>query len=251
MSRRTACRRAAHGCHGLVLLAVVRSRLAAIAVTTLLASPICTFARPATQPAVDDATLAAIDAKAGAIRDLTADFTQQKFSPLLRDPITTHGTIASKGDAMLWQSNEPEPTRTRVDTSRLQIYYANRNTVEDYPIAGKLGSLAASPLPRLSALRERFTITATDEDGLDGPPRVASPVMLRLDPKEADVKQYVDHVCVLLDASRGLVVAFELTDPDGERTVIHFANLKTNVGLADDALKLNAPANAEIVKPLG
>lgn len=210
-----------------------------------------TNAQPATRPAVDEAKLAAIDAKAGAIRDLTADFAQEKFSPLLRDPIQSSGTIRSKGSAQLWETSQPEPTRTRVDPERLQIFYVDRNTVEDYPIAGKLGSLAASPLPRLATLRERFTITADNGEGLQGSTEVADPVALLLIPKEADVKQYVGQVRVLLDGERGLLVAFELTDPDDERTLIRFTNLKTDSNLSDDALKLNAPAGATVVKPLG
>ena len=210
-------------------------------------------APPTTVPADDAAfaaRLTAIDAKGASVADLTADFVQQKYSALLRDPIITRGTVRARGSAMLWQSEQPEPTRTRVDTQRLRIFYVKQNVVEEYPIAGKLGTLAASPLPRLATLREQFKIAPDAGDGLPKPADVTDAVALRLDPATDDAKQYLDHVRVLLDASRGLVVAFEVTDPDGERTTIAFSNLRLNANLSDADLELNAPANVKVVKPL-
>jgi hypothetical protein len=210
----------------------------------LLMAGICVAAAPATAPSTAPALadeLVRIDSVASKVEDLTADFEQRKYSPLLRDPLITRGTIRAKGAALIWRSEEPEVTRTRVTLDRLQIFYARQNVVEEYPIAGKLGALAASPLPRLATLRERFTITRDAGDNFaaaEGGDRLT----LRLDPIDAEVKQYVGHIRVLLDMARGLVLSFEMVDPDGERTTISFT--------PDAELELGAPKDAKFVKPL-
>ena len=137
-----------------------------------------------------------------------------------------------------------------VTPSRMQIYYVKQNVIEDYPIVGKLGSLAASPLPRLASLQEQFTITRDDGTGLPGADDRTTTLVTRLVPTAADVRQYVDHIRVRLDPDRGIVTAFEMVDPDGERTTITFSNIRTNTGLADKSLELDAPRDAKIVKPL-
>jgi hypothetical protein len=39
-------------------------------------------------------------------------------------------------------------------------------------------------------------------------------------------------------------------DSDGDRTLISFSNVKTNVGLADAALRIAAPADVKVTRPL-
>ena len=53
--------------------------------------------------------------------------------------------------------------------------------------------------------------------------------------------QHVEQVRVLLDAQRGLIIRLEMRDSDGDRTLISFSNVKTNVGLKDADLELHAP----------
>lgn len=204
---------------------------------------------PTSKPSID-AELEAIDAKVANVNDLVAHFEQRKYSALLTEPLVTTGEVRSKASTMLWLGETPEPTRMRVTLERMQIYYVKQKLVEDYPIVGKLGSLAASPLPRLAALRERFTIESDDGAGLDIPSDNTAPRTFKLTPFEDEVKQYVDHIRVLLDASRGLVSVFELVDPDGERTTISFSNVRVNGGIDDPSLDLGAPRDVKIVKPL-
>jgi hypothetical protein len=231
-----------------------------ILVTILSALPALTVAQaPATQPSattapVDadfEAQLAAIDARALAHKDLTADFVQEKHSPLLRKPIISRGTVLAKGASALWVTTEPEPSRMSVDPQWLRLHYPKQKIIEEYPIGGQLGMLAASPLPALAAIRKNFTLTPDTGEGLNPAEPVANETKaLRLEPVEA-LRGTVGHVRVLLDVSRGLVLAFEVTDPDGERTLVRFSNLRTDTGLPDNALTLSAPAGTKVVRPVG
>jgi outer membrane lipoprotein-sorting protein len=219
---------------------------ALIAILAMIASA---QTAPTSRPSID-AQLEAIDAKSSQVKDLTAHFEQRKYSALLVKPLVTTGEVRSKASTMLWIGEAPESTRMRVTLERMQIYYVKQKLVEDYPIVGKLGSLAASPLPRLEALRERFLIESDAGEGFDVSADNAEPVAFKLTPREDEVKQYVGHIRVLLDASRGLVSTFELVDPDGERTTIAFTDVRVNGGIDDASLELGAPRDVKVVKPL-
>ena len=221
---------------------------------------IASFARadsPATLPAspptgVDAALWArmmAVDSKAGKIVDLTADFEQQKFTQLLKKPMISSGTVHAKGTAMLWDTRTPEPTIMRVDESEVRIYYPRQKTVEIYPLAGQLSSLAASPLPRLAVLLPHFAFAkGTAKDF--GQEERADQLVIHLTPTEASLKEHVDSVTVLIDTGRGFILAFQLVDSDGERTLIRFNNVKTNANIEDARLNLKLPADVKTVRPL-
>ena len=215
-------------------------------------------AGPATAPSTSmaaslDAALDGVDAKAAAHRDLVASFVQEKRSPLLQKPIVTRGVIHARGDVQLWASTSPQPTRMRIDPTRLSIYYERQRTVEEFPIQSQLGAIASSPLPRLAALRERFAIAVDAGPRLDGATSSSSSsgtLQLRLVPTDVAIQPYVDHVRVLLDSDRGLVRVFEVVDPDGETTRVTFDDVKTDTNFADAALALDAPADAKVSRPL-
>jgi outer membrane lipoprotein-sorting protein len=205
---------------------------------------------PTTSPAQAalDKQLEAIDARAGAHRDLLGEFTQEKRSPLLQKPMVTRGVFYARGDVMVWQTRGPEPTRMRVDTATIQIFYPSQKVVEQYPVQGKLAAMAASPLPRLAVLRKQFAIRWDDGPPLsDGGNQF---VQFRLDPLDPEVGQYVGKVRVLLDDARGLVRVFEITDPDGEVTKIAFDSLKTDTNFPAAELELNAPPGTKVLRPL-
>ena len=208
---------------------------------------------PATAPAGINAALwsrmIAADAKAESITDLTADFEQQKFTPLLKKPMVSTGSVRSKGAAMLWDTRSPEPTLMRVDEQEVRIFYPKQKTVEIYPIGGQLGTLAASPLPRLAALLPHFQFAAASA-GVFGQKENADRLIIAMKPTEAELREHLDSVTVMIDVDHGYILAFELIDSDGERTVIHFTNVKTNTHLEKDQLNLKLPADVKTVRPL-
>jgi outer membrane lipoprotein-sorting protein len=190
-----------------------------------------------------DALLEAIDRKAADITDLTAAFEQEKHSPLLKKPLVSKGSVRARGSAMHWTTDSPRRTVMRVDAKSLQILYVDDKVLEVYPVEGKLAQLAASPLPRLSLLREQFTIEKIDE--------ADDSLTLTLTPRDEKLKAHVDVVVVTIDRASAVIRSFNLTDPDGERTVIRFFDHKTNAGLDDASLELKPPEGTKIVHPLG
>jgi len=223
----------------------------------LLLTPFCLAASPATLPSAPpggiDASLwqrmKSIDAKAEAIEDLTADFEQQKFTPLLKKPLVSKGAVAARGPVMLWDTRSPEPTLMRVDENQLTLYYPNQKTAEVYPLEGQLAAMCSSPVPRLSLLLQHFKFAPAAAKDL-GEPEEPGRLALRLTPTDDAIREHVDNVCVLLDTNRGFILVFQLVDSDGERTVIRFSDVKVNTKLDDARLRLTLPAGVKTVHPL-
>jgi len=227
-----------------------------VAVALWLILPILLAAdAPTSRPAnIDPAAwqrMLDIDARAGKIEDLTADFEQQKFTAMLKKPLVSAGIVAVRGSSMLWDTRKPEPSMLQIDTKEVRIYYPAQKTIELYQIQQKLGQLAASPLPRLAVLREHFSfepIPAAELGEKDDSARKFFAV--RMTPIDPELREHVEAVRVLLDAERGLIIRLEMRDSDGDRTLISFSNVKTNVGLKDGDLRIAAPADVKITRPL-
>jgi len=194
------------------------------------------------------AELTEIDARAGKIKTLSADFEQQKFTALLAKPLVSAGRVAISGPRMRWDTRRPEPSVMAIDAHEAKLFYPAQKTLEVYPIDERLGQLAASPLPRLEVLRTRFSFeripVAELKPGADGKAFVA----LKLTPIEAEIRQHVEAVRVLLDVSAGYIVRAEMTDADGDRTVLSFSNVQLNADVGD--LALNVPPGTRVTRPL-
>jgi outer membrane lipoprotein-sorting protein len=229
-------------------------RLVATSLILLTAIRAGAQSSPASAPAAIDRALLSqlteIDKKAAAISDLRADFEQRKFTALLKKPLVSTGKLRIKGASMLWDTTAPEPTLMRIDDKEVRLYYPRQATLEIYPIDQRLASLAASPLPRLETLRRHFSIERAGASQLKADPKHASLVPLKLSPIEASLREHVDQVLVLLDASQGLILRAEVTDADGDRTAIDFSNIRLNTNLPEAEVRLEVPPNTRIVRPL-
>jgi outer membrane lipoprotein-sorting protein len=234
-----------------------RCRLVILAFAVLLPRIICRAAGPSTLPAaappgIDTPLwerMKEIDGKVGRISDLTASFEQQKFTALLKRPLVSRGTVTAKGAAMLWDTRAPEPTVMRVDAKEVTLFYPKQKVVEVYPLAGQLSAVAASPLPRLAVLLEHFRFSPAPTTDL-GQPHEPGLLAFRLVPVDEAIREHVDNVTVLIDANRGFIRSFQLIDTDGERTLIHFKDVKINSGIEDARLELRIPAGVKTVRPL-
>ncbi len=211
-----------------------------------------TSSSPSSQP-VDEklwAEMAAIDARAGKIADVRADFEQRKFTPLLKKPLISSGRVLGKGTATIWITEKPEPTKMLVDAKEIRIYYPKQGVMEIYPIEGQLGALASSPLPRLEVLKRFFAFERTAAASLDPSASDDRFLALRMPPIVAALREYVVEVKVLLNRETGFIERAENVDADGDRTVLTFLNVRVDTGMKDEEMRMDMPAGTRIVKPL-
>lgn len=202
------------------------------------------------QPRPIPAELAELDTRIAEIADLQADFEQRKHTPLLKQPLTSRGTVLVRADRVRWDTLSPRRSSMVTRTGEIRIYYPDERVVEVYPLHGDLRELVGSPLPRLPSLGGRFDIRIIDPasvGGAAGPGHVAAELL----PRTADLKEVVASVRVLLDPSVPCVVRAVMTDPDGERTEIEFKNVRVNKNVQESALELRVPDGTREVHPLG
>ncbi len=197
-----------------------------------------------------EARLQAIDSHVADIKDVTAAFEERKFTALLKEPLRSTGRVRIKGSRSRWDTLEPHRTTMTVDLAEIRIYYPSRGTLEVYELGDKLNWLAVSPLPRLATLQERFVFEPLSATTIDQRFAGAAYIGLRLRPKDEGLQKYLDHVDVVLDEASAFVVHTEMTDPDGERTVLTFNDVRADTGLSDQDVALTVPQGTQIVRPL-
>ncbi len=210
-----------------------------------------THSQPETlsQPQSLDARLEAIDARAAEVRDLTADYEQSKKTPMLKKPLVTKGTVKVKGHRTRWDTQGPHPTVMTMDPAEMRLFYPEQKTVEVYPVDAGMAKMAASPLPRISTVREQFTITEVPAKDID-PQAGAGTIGLKLTPLKESLREHVSTVRVLLDTATAFGRIVEITDSDGDVTTMTFTNVRTNTGLTDDDVLLDLPRGTTISHPL-
>lgn len=204
-------------------------------------------ANPTTDPTLWT-KLTEIDQRAGQIKSLSAHFDQQRFTALLRKPLESTGQIRIKGPIIRWDTVQPEPSVLLIDQGEARIYYPNQKTLEVYPLDKRLADLAASPLPRLNVLKERFSVEQIPVEDLDKSAAGKNFIALRLTPKEASLAEHVKQVRVLLDVSKAYIIRAEVTDGDGDRTVLSFRDVQLNADVGD--LALIVPPGTAVTHPL-
>jgi len=195
-----------------------------------------------------DARLSAIDRRADGVRDLTADFTEEKFTVLLKEPMVSKGRVRVLGSRTRWDTTSPRRTTMFTDERDVVLYFPEREAAEVYPIDRRLQPLVVSPIPRVATLRKHFELKEiSDDDSGDASRRH---LLLELAPTSDTLAEHIDDVRVRIDTRLGLADRVEVIDAEGDRTVITFSNLRTNVGLSEQEVARDLPEGTEITRPL-
>jgi outer membrane lipoprotein-sorting protein len=209
--------------------------------------------QPETTPTVDDsliAELSEIDARGEQINDLTADFEQRKFTAILKKPLVSEGKVRMAGPRTRWDTERPRKSVLLLDEKELKLYDPEAATLEVYDLTGALSRMTASPVPRLAAVRDEFAIERLEVREMDEAAAPSSHIAVRLTPLQEGTKEHVTEVRVLIDRALACATQVEVTDPDRDRTVIRFRNLRTNTGLNPADLDLRVPAGTTTSRPL-
>ena len=209
---------------------------------------------PTTRSSVVDgqllARLEALDARVALVRDMTTRFRQEKHTPLMRKPLVSAGFIRVKGSVMRWDTEKPSASIMRIDDKEIRLYYPSDKTLEIYRLDQQMARLAASPLPRLNILKEQFDFVEIPHSDMLPKSDPGRYLALQLSPRDATLRQHVREIRVLLDLKTACMSRMEMTDADGDLTVLTFEDVKMNTGLDDKDLRLDAPAGAKVVRPL-
>ena len=207
------------------------------------------WAGPTTEPSLWK-ELQDLSDKVAKVDSISADFEQRKFTPMLKKPLISIGKVAAKGSTALWTTLKPQAVSMLVNSREIRIYYPAQLLVEIYPVEGQLGALAASPLPRLDVLKDFFTFERDSAKSMDPSRSDSDCIAVRMTPANAELRQHVKQVRVLLDRGTGSILMAENTDADGDRTIMLFSHLQLDAKLSDDALKLDLAPGTKETHPL-
>jgi outer membrane lipoprotein-sorting protein len=213
---------------------------------------LCSAATPASQPTTSPADaelwadLHSIDARASQIHSLSANFEQRKFTALLNKPLVSTGQIRILGDQIRWDTLQPQRSVLWMDQHEVRIYYPDQKVLEVYTVDQRLADLASSPLPKLDVLKREFSIERSRPREFAADP--TQYLNLRLLPTDPSLREHVQEVFVSLDVKAAYINMAEVTDSDGERTVLSFSNVSLNPRIGD--LTLAVPPDTRITHPL-
>ena len=176
---------------------------------------------------------------------LTADFTEEKTTRLLRSPLTTRGTIAFRAPNLFRREiTGANPSLTVCDGRQLWIFYPKFSEAEHYALGqhsffdDSLAALTAglnfdniAAFYRYEAFREPFGYR------------------LALHPKTSGLKRILRELAVWI-SDDFLIAKTEATLPKGDRVVTTYANQRSQpVPASTFAFKPNA--GVKVSTPLG
>ncbi|MEM6458182.1 MAG: outer membrane lipoprotein carrier protein LolA [Planctomycetota bacterium] len=176
------------------------------------------------------------------VTSLRARFVQEKFTPLLAEPIRSTGVVRSVDGWSRWDTQTPHASVMLMGGGELRLYYPEAQTLEVYDLDDGAMALSAAASPDVATLRDRFEL-ADLQQGNDGA------LTLRLWPRGGTLAEAVEEVAVELAAGGGLR-SMAVTDADGETTATVFEDVELNPGIEPEELELELPAGTRVVRPL-
>lgn len=200
-----------------------------------------------------------IDDRLGKIEQMRARFRQSRTIPMLRRPMVSSGTLLMRDGAIRWDTLEPAPSTMLVSEGEIRLYYPESAILEIYSTTGgSTGAADAGDLPaqarggarpRLSQLRDRFTITEIPASSFENAP-AGDLLGLELTPIDEPTAAQVRRVRVLIDTAIPMVRRVQITNAEGELTDIELSDLRFDRPISAEQMRLRVPEGTLISRPM-
>ena len=179
-----------------------------------------------------------IAASASRVETLSSDFTQEKHLSLLDKVLTAKGRFFYKRDNRLrWELSEPVASGFAVNGKYASRWDAQTETPQTFNVRR---------VPFIKIFSEQvFSWARADFKQLQKQYHIQvlghEPVDLKLNPKSAQEKKYLDYLRIVFAADASHVRSVEVHEPDGDFTAIRFFNTQINVSLSDELFGQKEP----------
>jgi outer membrane lipoprotein carrier protein len=189
------------------------------------------------QGAAADGASDLLDAFYAEVRDLAADFVQERFSAAgepVEEPSTGRFTLL-RPDRFIWHYAPPEEQIIVADGEWLWLYDVEFEQVEQRSLA----DLAASPallLGGATPIRDSYQVSEL--------PPAGGMRWLELTPLDPAADDFLTARLGFMD---GVPVVVELVDGLGERTRVAFEGVEVNAGLAVDDFAFVPPSGVTVI----
>ncbi|MFQ5670638.1 MAG: outer membrane lipoprotein carrier protein LolA [Acidobacteriota bacterium] len=195
-----------------------------------------------------DTILARFDQAQEKIRTLEADFSEEKNLAILVEPLESTGRFFyASPDQAKWEYLEPDE----------RVFIISENTLMQYFPADKLlerKDLRAANTGRLfklfgmgqtsRQLRDFYRISLGPAD------KKAGTYQIILTPRRRAVEKRIRRVLLWVGDHDFLPRGMRYEEGDGDRTELHFRNVRINTALAQDTFKLDIPADVRVKKSI-
>jgi outer membrane lipoprotein-sorting protein len=175
------------------------------------------------------------------LEDFTADIKQIKSSPLFKEPVVSRGKMRLKQPNQLWvEMYPPYPNVTVLNKCVLLIYFPEERVVQRYQVAGNpvLAKWLLFFQNPIETMGKKIWLQEEKEDE----------IVLVIDPAE-DLAIF-QEIRISIDTSNWMPKRLELMEKSGDRTIINYLNVRTNVGIPDSSFQLRLPPDVEIIEPM-
>ena len=207
--------------------------------------------------AADDplqATFSKMDAVSASFKGLKADMRRVTHLDVISDDTVENGTVLvrrtnPKDLKMLIQiSSPPNPLKALITGGKVQVYYPNSNTVQEYEL-GKAKSLR-DKLMTLAFGSSSKDLMAYYKISMGGPDKIGgqSATRIELTPKDKDVAAYFTKIDLWISDATGVTLQQKMYQPGGDYTMATYSNIQL-ANVPDSAVKLDVPSNAHWERP--
>jgi outer membrane lipoprotein-sorting protein len=197
--------------------------------------------------------LAAMDAVAKTFRSFTAEFSQKKYTALLKEfdaPETGEFCYAREKDGTVLMRHEVKSPGKRILTIKGETLTVYRPAIKEAQVANRkkmrdMVEYLTLGIGQSSAkLREKFQISYKGSETVNSE-RCSILVFI---PKEAKVAQQVASMTIWIKDAGGTPAQYKFQEPSQDYLLITFTAEKINTKIAGSKFEANLPAGTEIQK---
>lgn len=198
--------------------------------------------------------VARLDQAAGPFHTMSAKITRTKHTAVLNDNSTDSGTVymkklGTRGVQGVMDITSPDKKTYAFDGEKIEIYYPNMKTVEEYNAGGKGEELENFLMLGFGTsgteLEKNYTMRVGGTETVGG----EKTTRLELEPKSAEAKKLVKEVYLWIPERGDHPIQEKISEPSGDYTLVTYANLQINPTLKPSDLKLNLPKGVKKVYP--
>lgn len=173
------------------------------------------------------------DIKKGAseIHTIVSDFTQEKRSAMLRDPLRSQGKFYFiKPDRLRWEFVKPSSSGFIISKDNAKRWKGNPSELHSFEVKNE---------PAIRATSEQvFAWTRGDFAWLEKRYRITisgtEPPELRLKPLSSDERKFLKEIVISFSVNASYVTSIDIIENTGDSTRIRFMNTRLNQSLSDN-----------------
>lgn len=162
-------------------------------------------------------------------KSVSGDFTQKKHMAMFAQPLVSRGTFAiSRPGKIHWAYQEPMSLGFASDGTTVRRWdgrSATAKPLSNDPILSVIvDQILAWSTMDVPAMERHFSLSLFSPD----------PVVLHLEPTTRQLAEIISHVRIAFAPGETHIQKISVVEPDQDKTVIRFSNIKLNRELSDD-----------------